>query len=291
MRTPAVPSLLLAASLALSACGDEDEAQVDTRPVATAPAASDPSTTAVRPDDGFDGGELEERTFVATSISEGGAERPLVAGSELRISFFRGELGADVGCNSMGGGYAIEGRTLTTSDLTTEELGCPAPRDEQDAWLFALLGRPLTVAVDGRELTLSAGAVEVRLTEREVPPRDVSVFGTPWVLDTLVDGDVAASVPDGVDASVIFGTDGIYRLDTGCNTGGALYTESGTARGSTITVQEPRLTRKTCDDVAGEVEAAMGAVFNGQVTVQVEGDRLTLTKGTRGLGFTAEPHP
>lgn len=277
--------------MALAACGDEDEARVDTRPVATAPAAPDPSTTVPSSQDGMDGGELEGRTFVATSITEGEAERPLVAGSELRVSFAGGQLVADIGCNTMSGEYTIEGRTLTTSDLTTEEMECPAPRNDQDAWLFAVLGRPLAVAVDGEELTLSADGLEMRLTELEVPPPDVAVFGTPWVLDTLVDADVASSVPDEVDAGVTFGTDGIYRLDTGCNTGGALYTESGTAGGSTITLQAPRLTRKRCDGAAAEVEAAMAAVFDGEVAVEVEGDRLTLTNGTRGLSFTAEPHP
>ena len=71
---------------------------------------------------------LNDRTFLSESI-EGWT---LVPGSEVRISFRNGELSGHAGCNSLSGDYSLQGDTLVMRGFGMTEMGCDAPRHDQD---------------------------------------------------------------------------------------------------------------------------------------------------------------
>lgn len=265
---------LLAPLLLLAACGDDGD-DVDA-------GGSEPGATEPAPAD-----DLAGRTFLATEVTEDGAPRPLVDGTELRLSFADGQVGVQAGCNQLSGAYRLDGDVLTVEALGGTEMGCDPDRMDQDAWIAEVLAQPLTVALDGDTLTLSGGGTVIRLTDREVAAPDAELVGPTWTLDTLISGTeasgTASTPPAGVTATIAFAADGTYQVSTGCNTGSGTWSGEGAA----LEVDPPALTRRACTGLGAEVEAAMVAVLTGPVTAEVTEQRLTLTRDTQSLGFTA----
>jgi heat shock protein HslJ len=109
---------------------------------------------------------LAGRTFVSISVSDGGADRPLVPGTTIRLGFQATSLTASAGCNTMGGGYRLDGDRLIVDQMSSTAMSCPDPLGAQDAWLAQLLGARPSVHLDGHDLTLAAGSIVIRLTDR-----------------------------------------------------------------------------------------------------------------------------
>lgn len=288
-------ALLAAVALAVAACGDDGDQDVGAGtgvddPVVTTVPSDDPED----PDAGW-AGPVRGGEVVATSIVEDGVERPLVEGTELRITFevpppeadALPSMAVDAGCNRLGFSYDVVGDILHVSGGSTTDMGCDPELMDQDAWITSMLDGEVGWARDGDTLTLTSGAVTITLVPRSAAAPDAELVGPTWTLDTIVEGDTARSVPAGVTAMVVFSGDGGLQVATGCNTGTGGYARPGGA--STIEVTPPSLTRRGCpEDGAAEVEAAMVQVLDGAVEVDVAEQRLTLTTADgHGLGFTA----
>lgn len=252
--------LLTITVLLLSSCGD-----------VTAPAGDAP--------------DLAGRTFLSTGVTDDGAPHDLVEGSRIRLTFEDGRLSAQAGCNTMSGGYEIDGDVLVVEGLATTEMGCPDDLAEQDTWLSGVLtGRP-SIAVDGEDLTLTFGTTVVTLTDRVVADPDRPLVGTVWRVDSLISGDAVSSTPGDAQASLVFGDDGTVQVRGGCNTGSASYT----AAEGTVTIGPVRMTRMACDDERGELETAVLRVLDaGELQVTIEAGRLTLSGDGGGLGLRAD---
>lgn len=247
-------------------------------------------------DDGGSGGDgsalaaaLDRRELVVVAITEAGVEREPVPGTEIRLNFEDGQLGASAGCNSMSGRHAIDGAVLVVEELATTEMACEPALMAQDAWLAEVLtGRP-EVVLDDNGISLIDGSTALLLVDREAVRPDAPLVGTVWVLDTIFEGSgpdgTATNVPGGVEASVTFGEDGTYGIDTGCNTGSGSYEQLGV---DVLELAGPAITAIGCGGDEGAVEAAVLAVFApGEVDVAIDDQRLTLTTETAGLGFRA----
>lgn len=267
-RAPVLLLLTVAVVLTSAACGSGTDDGAGDRDGGSPP----PATAAADP--------LAGRTFVAVEVTEGDAPRPLVAGTELRFAFERGIASARAGCNDIGGRYRLEDGVLVVDEVTTTEMGCDPPRHEQDEWLAAFLSSRPEVQVDGPSLRLRSGATVVTATDREVASPDVALEGTTWTLETIVEGEVASSVPQGVTSTLTFTADGTYRF-TGCNTGGGRVQVGD----RTLTFERPNTTRMRCGGDRGRVEAAVLALLRGEVAYEVEESTLTLVAGDRSLGY------
>ena len=256
--------LVVAAATILSACSS-----VGAGP--SAPPSTSPSPA---------GATVDGKTYLSSGIQGG----TLVAGTQVRLSFKDGQIGASAGCNSMSGAYTIAGGRLTASQLITTDMGCDAPRMTQDEWLAKLLGGA-AITVTGDTLTLEEGPVKLTLLDKEVATPDKPITGTNWVLDGIISGDTASSVPAGVTASIKI-VDGHVDVDTGCNTG------SGTVEvtGNTLTFGPLTLTKKACEAGPASVEGAVTSVLTAKsVHFTIDADGLTLDAGTSGLTFRATP--
>jgi heat shock protein HslJ len=230
------------------------------------------------------GGEpaLNAREFLSTSVTTDGAPIALVPGTRIQLSFSDGALGASAGCNSIGGDYRIENGVLVFEGGSMTEMGCDPERHAQDEWLVAFLASRPTVGLDGAELVLTSGGTVVALVDREVAEPDLPLTGTTWTVDTIITGETASSVPEGVVATFRFADDGRFEVRTGCNTGSGTYDGTdGELRFTNVAVTE-----MACESGPGEVEAAVLSIVGAEVVdYGIEAARLTLQAGSNGLGL------
>jgi heat shock protein HslJ len=223
---------------------------------------------------------LDGRTFVSSSVVEGGVDRPLVAGTEIRLSFADGQLSAQAGCNIYGAAYRVEDRTLVTDGGSMTEMGCDEERSAQDEWLFGFLGARPRIELAENELTLEADDTAITFLDREVAEPDLGLVGPTWTVESIIVGETVASVPAGATATISFADDGTLSAQTGCNTRAGEYEVSG----DVIRLSGLMQTLAGCDGAAGELEEAVVAVLNaGSVRYSIDADALTLTTGERGL--------
>lgn len=256
-------SLLLATAALLGAC---------TGGGSTTPGASGDPPGAIAPQ-GLDG-----RTFLSTAIDG----RVLVAGSVVRLTFRGDQIGAQAGCNSLGGIYRLDGDRLVVGQMGGTDMGCDAPLMDQDTWLAGFLDGA-AIDLDGDTLSLKNGDVTLTLQDREVADPDRPLAGTRWVLDGIVSGDAVSSVPAGVTAALTF-SEGRVDVEAGCNRGGGTVEVAD----ATISFGQIALTKMACEGDAMAVEEAMTAVLSGQVGYTIEAGRLTIDAGGAGLMLRAE---
>jgi heat shock protein HslJ len=224
-----------------------------------------------------DPGALHGRTFTSKTITE----RALVPGTSVELRFTDdGRLVANAGCNTISGTVTLTGGRLDAPDLSITEMGCDPQRHDQDQRLSAFLSSKPSWRLDGENLLLSSTDTDWVLAQETAPP----LVGTTWKVDTLIQGEVAGSTPAGVDATLVFGQDEV-TVSGLCNLRAAKYH----AAGSTITFELGPLTMMACAPDIMRVEQAAVALLNGEATYRIEPRTLTITKGDKGLRFTAAP--
>jgi heat shock protein HslJ len=228
---------------------------------------------------GTEPGNLAGRVFLSTAIDG----RALVPGSRVRLSFDAGQIGANAGCNTMGGSVAIDGGRLVLGPLAMTQMACDPALMAQDRWLAAFLDGA-ALALDGDTLTLANGEVVLSLLDREVADPDRPLEGTRWVVDGLVTGEAVSSMPAGVVAAVTF-AEGQVLVEAGCNSGGGSVAISD----KTLLIGQLVLTNMACGPDAMAVEQAVTGVFSGTVAYVIEAGVLSLDAGGIGLVLRAAP--
>lgn len=163
---------------------------------------------------GDDPPELDGRQFWSTSVAENGAERELVEGTQIQISFADGNVSASAGCNSMGGAYSLDGDVLVVSDMFSTEIGCDPDRHDQDMFVSAFLTSGPTVALDGDLLTLSGESVTIDFAD--LSGQTESLIGPRWEVTGFIDGQAATSFSVDEPAFLVFEADTMTGFD-GCD--------------------------------------------------------------------------
>jgi heat shock protein HslJ len=222
---------------------------------------------------------LRGQAFTSTVITEQGKQHPLVDGTSIQLRFTDdGRLVANAGCNTMSGPVTLGANKVTTTDLSITEMGCDPQRHEQDQRLSSFLADAPSWRLEGENLVLRSANTELVLTQEKARP----LVGTTWTADTLIQGEVAGSTPAGVAATLVFGGDEVTVTGL-CN----LRTLKYQATESTITFELGPLTRMACAPEIMTVENAAVALFDGETTYRIDTRNLTITKGDKGLRFTA----
>jgi heat shock protein HslJ len=210
-----------------------------------------------------------------------------VDGTRIRLSFFGDRrLGADAGCNHMGGAVELAGDRLVVSGLAITEMGCDPDRHRQDGWLFQFLTSRPHYRLDGPVLTLRHDSTEMTLEDRETADPDRPLRGTRWVVEGVVEGDAVSSVPARAEAHLVIDkADDSFGGNAGCNQMG------GTARPAerTIAFSDVITTKMACDGDRMRLESAVLSVLDGDVTWEIEADVLRLNHpNRRGLILRAD---
>lgn len=221
--------------------------------------------------------------YVVTSVTEGGQPRKLVPGSEIRLTFADGQLGAHAGCNHLSGSYEVDadGETLTVGPMGGTEMGCPKPLMAQDEWLGGLFASPAVLG--DHPLTITAGDVVLTLTPREEASPDRPLAGTRWVLDGIIDGQSVSSVPAGPKV-VLTLTDDAARVAGLCNG----WSADVTVTAGEVTWSPGMRTLMACaDEARNKLDTDVAALLTGATSYEIEERTLRITRGDSGLVFVA----
>lgn len=273
-RSSALLALPLLVATVLAACGSDDDAT---------PSDSVAETTAGTGGTVTDTDlQLDGRTFESTTVDG----QTLVEGSVVQLSFADSSLSINAGCNTIAGGYTLDGSTLQASALAMTMMACDQALMDQDAWLSETFTSNPTLALEGDQLTVT-GTNGTTITFTEVAAaEDAPLEGTRWVVDGLLANEGVSTVPIGATAAITINA-GTAAVEAGCNTGSAPAEITDT----TITFGPMVLTRMMCPDEQMTLENAVTSVLNGEVDYLVEGGtlqlRTTTDTGEIGLNLVA----
>jgi heat shock protein HslJ len=248
-----VGPILLGTVLLLSACGGGAR-------------AGDPD---VRGDWEFAGGTVD------------GAVLPAPAGARATLQVDDEQVRGVSFCNHYFSAYRLSGASLALDGLGTTDMGCePEGMTAESAYLEAL-GAVQTAAVDEGGLLLGGDRVRLRFAP-VAPVPDSALTGTRWVLETLVDGEVASSTV-GEPAVLELADDGTLRGSTGCRMLAGTWSTSG----AEVLVPELRADGTCPPDLAAQDDHVLG-VLGDRFAPQVDADRLTVSAPDgRGLVYRA----
>jgi heat shock protein HslJ len=214
---------------------------------------------------------LRGRTFLATGVTDDGSPRTMTLSIEFTDD---GRLIARASCNMMQGDVDTSGgRLVFDGGLSTTDMGCDQERHAEDAFVARVLGGEPTWKLAGDTLTITSGRNRFDLAPREAVEPDRDLVGTTWELDTLVDGQVASSMPAGARPVTLVFDGRTVVADTHCNGVRGDYTIDG----DTINVELGPMTRMACAPEIMQGENAVVGVLSGKVSFEVTADRLTLT--------------
>jgi heat shock protein HslJ len=206
---------------------------------------------------------------------------PIVAGSRITLNVDGTQIGGSAACNTYGGTIQVGGSSVVISALSMTEMACQEDLMASEAAYLAALPRVTTVALNGNSLVLSGPQVELRYA-RVAPVADADPVGTTWILESLIRGETVASTV--AEATLQLSGEGRISATTGCREVTGRYTMS---EGQVQVTLDPYDTIG-CAAPLGDQDALILDVLSNGIAVSVEGDRLTLSAGDKGLGYRAE---
>ena len=225
-------------------------------------------------------------TWTTSEIITGGAPTAMPAGVRLELTLGTdGRLGARAGCNSMSGTYRISNGRLDVGGLGQTEMGCAAELMANDATIASLLSSRPAIVLAGDTLTLTGPNTALRLVDLETVDPTSPLIGTTWVLDTLLDRDVASTIPQELQgkATLAFDTDKI-AWTSGCNESGGGYQMDR----SVLTLIDVGTTLVGCPEPVKTLEATMATVLGASPKLVIVRHRLTITAPNgQALGFVS----
>jgi heat shock protein HslJ len=229
-------------------------------------------------------GSLKGKTYLSTAVTEDGKPEQLVGTSRVRLTFTDdGRLIADAGCNSMQSPVDTgDGKLAMDDNLAMTAMGCDAPRHAQDDWLAKILQAEPAWKLETDRLTLTSGGTTISLTDRKTAEPDLTLDGIKWSLETVISGETASHQAGSEKAWITLNGDRVTG-STGCN-----ELQGKVARGTgTLTFGELATTRRACPGDAGKLEQTLLTNLKGDVTYQIDSNRLKLRAAGNGLDFKA----
>jgi heat shock protein HslJ len=205
--------------------------------------------------------------------------------TSVTLSFDARDVSLRAACNNLFGQYTLCDDRLCVQDLSTTDIGCDAARHAQDEWLGDFLTASPLVNQTGPSLTLTGAMATLQFLDSEVADPDRPLAGPTWVIDTLIDGGSSSSVAVEPVPNVEFRTDGTVRVSSSCNTGEGTYTSSaGSLELSDVAYSEEGCNIEANQAVAQHIQQILQ---DGTLSFEIDQNRLTLQRGTLGLGALA----
>jgi heat shock protein HslJ len=209
---------------------------------------------------------------------------PALPGRRVTLVWDAEGVGGTSACNLYGATVEVDGNTVRFTNPSGTEMACEPEVMEVERRYLAALTASERVGRAGDTLTLSGPdvALEFRLHPQV---RDADLVGTPWLLESLVDGDsVSSALPGG---ELRFRDDGVLLGNSGCRRlRGRFEVEDDTV---VVTGLDDDLPVGACPRAEESQHSQVVDVLVGGFTTEIDGDRLTLTstRSASGLQFRA----
>jgi heat shock protein HslJ len=219
-----------------------------------------------------DGRGLVGRTFLSQSVTVKGEPRPLVAGTQMVLTFDDdGRVSASAGCNRHSGRVVIDQDRIVISHSFMTAAGCNAERTEQDHWLSDVLAADLGFVLDGPSLRLTFDDTIIELLDSEVADPDRPLTGTRWRLAAMI--NTSTRPTQGAVATIVFDGGRVDVAIEGCNN--AMADASITS--AEILVGPLVSSERACPRAEATAQAAIAAVLDGRIRYSIDAGTLRLT--------------
>jgi heat shock protein HslJ len=216
------------------------------------------------------------------SGTRSGTPLPQPSGARATLTFDGAQAGGRSFCNDYSSGYVLDGDAIRFDGIGGTEMACePEIMTAETAYVTAL-GAVTRVTRDGEALLLTGDDVELRF--RPVPQVPTSqLAGTDWVLETVLDGEVASSTVG--HSALRLDPEGTVTGTTACHT----LTGRWQPTGDEVRFPEFAAAETDCPEEFRAQDAHELAVLGDGFRVSIEGDRLTaLDADGRGLVYRDE---
>jgi heat shock protein HslJ len=91
------------------------------------------------------------------SYGPAGSQIPALSNVNTNIEFTAdGKLNGNVGCNSFGGDYKVNGKNLTFGPIMSTMMACGGQVDEQEMAAIAVFQKSAAFVLDGNSLTITS---------------------------------------------------------------------------------------------------------------------------------------
>ena len=193
------------------------------------------------------------------------------------------DIGGRAACNSYGGSFSLADGAFSLGDIAQTEMACEPDVMNLEATFIDGLLRVTAASRSGDTATLVGDDVEYEFTV--IPPVPTSdLLGTTWVLDSIIQGEaVSSTYANAEQATLHLAGDGTFTGGTGCRSVSGEYVIAGDTVQFTSWGAEGE-----CPSDLVDQDNQVIAVFDSGFTVDITGDRLTITaSGAEGLTFTA----
>lgn len=211
------------------------------------------------------------------------APLPTVNGRRVTLEIDGDEVRGNSGCNIYGGTLVRDGDSIRFDALTMTEMGCPDGAMNLESAYVAALADVRRVEATQPRLIL-AGSNSRLAFEREQPVADADLVGTSWQLETLVNGETAASTVHAADpATLVLDPTGSFKASTGCRTVTGRYALEGTRLRLALDPYDAF----GCAAPIGTQDAFVLGFLDGAYEASVNGRQLTLGSSQRQLIYNA----
>jgi heat shock protein HslJ len=187
----------------------------------------------------------------------------------VTVRFEAGRVHGFSGCNSLSGGYHLDGDQLKLEPMAATMMACAEPAMSIENAFHAAFSGTLRYAVEGDKLTVSTAAGETLQFARAAPPK---LDGGNWKVTSYNNNRQAVvGVIGDPDITLSFSADTVSG-SAGCNTFRASYTIEGNG----IQFGPAVTTRRSCEEKLMTQESLFLAALASAVTWSIDGNVLDM---------------
>lgn len=224
---------------------------------------------------------LEGATWRLTGVAQADGQLQVVPGGvEASATFAKGSVSGSGGCNRYTASYVAEGGKLTIGSAAATMMACPEPQAAVEQALMAALAATMAYRIADGQLSLFDAQERTMAVFKAQPP--AALNGVTWRATVYNNGrGGAVSLLDDSAITATFGADGVLSGSAGCNQYRAAYV----AKESTIAIQTPAATRKTCSEPEGVMrqESEYLKALTTAATYTIQGQQLELRSADDAL--------
>jgi heat shock protein HslJ len=209
------------------------------------------------------------------ALRDGSVDRqpiPMVDGYPITLEVSGSKLTGVAACNDYGATLTVRDGRIDIVELAATAKACveEGVMDSEAAYVRALEAVD-AIGMDGAELILGGPDVSLRFARLEPPPT-AAMTGTTWLLEALVDGDVASTVA-GQPATLLLTDDGQLTGSSGCRD----FDGTWVARGDRILTTRFEVAAADCPPALAAQDAQVINVIGDAFTPTIDGGVMTLS--------------